>query len=279
MDRYVKSEPTPEAFAGLLEIPADDPVTTVSVVRVRRDRPVAEIHDTINRWRAVTATLRQEYGCTEDVVARVRATLSGPVDHWDHVIVTRFPTRRSLMRYAMDERILDAIAVRRDFIEENLALVLTGTNLPQPDRLPLSVVPAPPAPSVLVDPLGEAIVQGDRLQGTAPVYLVAVSHYRSDVPREQAEGAYLRWRRMLEEMAPELGMTFPITANIRQVYVGEPQGWDIVNVVRYPDPEAYRASLRHPKLLAGRHLRNLALDYSLLMICQEEGDPGARARI
>lgn len=272
MDRYVKSEPTPEAFAGLLKIPADEPVSTVSIVRLRTDLPESEVQAAMGHWRSMTRQLRREYRCEEDIVARIHATITGPPGPWDFLVVTRFPSRRVLMRYSMDERILDSIAVRRQFIAENLALVLTGSNLPRMDRLPLALMPGAADPGV-GDPLDLAMRQAETLAGTDPVLLLAISRFRTDVPMEQARGAYLRWRKLLEEqVAPDLGLTFPITANISHVFVGEPGGWDLVNLVRYPNPDAYRASLRHPALLAGRHLRTLALDNSLLMIAQEIPD-------
>lgn len=267
MDRFSKSEPTPEAFAGLLAIPADQPVATVTLVRTRRDQSRKRLVAAVRDWQVIIAELLEDYGCSQPVSGRVIGTIVGPADHWDHLVVTSYPSRRALMQFAMDERIIDAIDVRRDFIDETLSLVVDGSDPLATGTPQLSIVPPAQLGPVASDPLEPALAHAATIEGTDPLFVVGISRFRTDVPREQAEGAYHRWRaslRLVAEDIPQMG--FPLSAPVRQVYVGSEGAWDLVNITGYADTDSYRRSLAHPALLAGRQMRALALEDSLLMI-------------
>ena len=270
MDRFSKSEPTPEAFASLLAIPADSPVATVTLVRIRRDQPRARLVAAAREWRAIISGILEDYGCHEPVYGRVIGTIVGPEGYWDHLVVTRYPSRRALMQSAMDERIIDAIDVRREFIDETLSLVVDGADpsLPVPPQLSI-VPPAPPGPATR-DPLQPAVDHARAITGNDPLFVIGITRFRTDVPREQAEGAYQSWRASLRMVAEDIeAMSFPLSARVRQVYVGAAGAWDLVNITRYGDVDSYRRSLEHPALLSGRQMRELALEDSLLMVVRD----------
>lgn len=270
MDRFSKSEPTPEAFAGLLAIPADQPVATVTLVRMRRDQPRARLVEAIRAWQAITTERLTDYGCVEALSGQVIGTVVGPADYWDHLVVTRFPSRRALMQFAMDEQIIDAIDVRRDFIDETLSLVVDGANSVVPSAPQLSIVPPLQPGPVADDPLQPAMAHAAAIEGNHPVLVIGITRFRTDVPREQAEGAYQRWRGALRQVAEDIpAMSFPLSARVQQVYVGAGGSWDLVNITRFGDVESYRRSLTHPALLAGRQMRALSLEDSLLMVVRD----------
>lgn len=270
MDRFSKSEPTPEAFAGLLAIPADRPVATVTLVRIRRDQPRARLVAAVREWRAIISGILEDYGCHEPVYGRVVGTIVGPENYWDHLVVTHYPSRRALMQSAMDERIIDAIDVRRAFIEETLSLVVDGADPAASVPPPLSIVPAVQPGPVADDPLEPAVAHASTIKGKDPLFVVGITRFRTDVPREQAEGAYHRWRASLRLVAEDIGaMSFPLSARVHQVYVGAAGAWDLVNITRYGDTDSYRRSLEHPALLSGRQMRALALEDSLLMVVRD----------
>lgn len=127
MDPHRKTEPAPLAVAALADLPQDLPVTLMALIRMRRDVADGAGDQAMRRWRRAIEPLMDEVGAEHVLTTRISHVVWGEADQWDYAFATRYPSPLALLRLLMDERMLEAVALRREAVEEAMSLVLVDS--------------------------------------------------------------------------------------------------------------------------------------------------------
>jgi uncharacterized protein (DUF1330 family) len=275
MDPYSKSEPVPEAFARLMEIPAEQPVYLFSLLKFREDRPREAVLEALRVWDGVATAIEREQAMLHAFGASVVGSGLEPdaPAPWHRAYLLSAPSRRSLMRLLSDERMFDAVPLRRDYAGEVLALVLTSTGRFEPVPPGPAAIPSGPGPEDRVRSLISNVMSvSARMDAARPVVVCNIVRYRSDQPRSQCEAAFMRWRAAFEPVAEAHGAIHIVRSMVQSVFIGEPGSWDVLTLVKYRDRACMEAVYGDPRLHEAVHLRSLAIEDSILLVLDEDQD-------
>jgi hypothetical protein len=269
MDAYAKIEPTPMGYKALSLIPRDTPVDVISFIRVRRNHPDGIADRQLHQWYQELAKIRADVGAQLTLMDRISFASAGESGDWDYVVSTRFSTRAVAVDYVNNPAWVDHYEMRRASIEDSPTLIVTPTGYNSTSPATAADY-GPPLQSPHELPLATRLIGAAALlPPDEPVVLVNIVRLRRDRALALTRSAYASWRLIFNTVAVELGVTNVLNHSVMSTFVGTDQGWNFINVERYPNPAILERLLNDPRILAAGAMRVAAIEDSVMMLCKE----------
>lgn len=133
MTLYDEIEPTPIALSKIKDLPADQPVLVLSLLRMRTDLADGRAEAAWREWQAMVTPLLAEYGITRVAVGEVLHDLIGPQAKWDMAGIFWYPNPKVMWKFVSDLRVIELMAVRRKAADDVHMLILKPTPTPEGD--------------------------------------------------------------------------------------------------------------------------------------------------
>jgi hypothetical protein len=131
MTLYDEIEPTPVALGKIKELPSDQPVIVISLLRMRTDLADGRAEAAWAEWQSKVTPLLREYGVTRVSVGQVLHDLIGTGAKWDMAGVYLYPNPKVLWKFVSDLRVIELMKVRRRAADDVNMLILRPTPVPE----------------------------------------------------------------------------------------------------------------------------------------------------
>jgi hypothetical protein len=113
MTLFDEIEPTPLQVQRIKELPADQPVLVVSLMRLRRDLADGRAEAAWREWQEAVTPILRDYAVLRIAVAEMLFDMIGARGEWDMIGAFQYPNPKVLWRFMSDERVIDLAKVRR----------------------------------------------------------------------------------------------------------------------------------------------------------------------